>query len=104
MFAAMFGTANYIISVELFPTASRGMTLAMVTTGGKIGSIISPYIAALGLTDPTLPYIIFGSVSLFAGFLTVLLPETKGISLPVTVQEAVDLERYDIFYIIIISI
>lgn len=46
-FVTIFATVNYTITVELFPTPSRSITVAMITTAGKIGSIVSPYIAAL---------------------------------------------------------
>ncbi len=47
-----------------------------------------------GVENRSLPYIIFGGVSLAAGVLTLLLPETKGLNMPSTIQDAKDLERY----------
>lgn len=41
------------------------------------------------------PMIIFGSVSLLAGVLTLLLPETKGIHLPETLEDAINLKRHE---------
>ncbi len=51
--------------------------------------------------DPALPFIIFAGVNISVGVLCLLLPETKKIALPATVQEAVDMEKY-IDYILLI--
>ena len=39
-------TAQMITS-ELFPTAARGLTLALCATMGKLGGILAPIIASL---------------------------------------------------------
>ena len=39
--------------------------------------------------------VIFGSAALLAGVLTLLLPETKGIHLPETLDDAIKLKRHD---------
>lgn len=43
--------------------------------------------------DPALPFIIFAVVNISVGILCLLLPETNKITLPATVQEAVDMEK-----------
>jgi len=35
------------MTAELFPTPARGIATAAITTAGKIGSIVSPYISNL---------------------------------------------------------
>ena len=52
-FAVSFATSNYIMTLELFPTPVRSMTLALITTAGKIGTVVSPSIAALVMNDYT---------------------------------------------------
>lgn len=42
----------------------------------------------------SLPYVIFGAISLAIGVLTLLLPESKGLPIPATIQQAIDLEKY----------
>jgi hypothetical protein len=46
-----------------------------------------------GETNTALPYIIFGGVDLIMGCLVLMLPETKGTSLPSNVQEAEQFEK-----------
>ena len=47
-----------------------------------------------GATNRSLPYIVFGTINLIVGVLTLMLPETKGLAMPATIQEAKDLEAY----------
>lgn len=44
---AMLTVANNAFAFELFPTVSRGITIALCSTSGKIGAVIAPYIAAM---------------------------------------------------------
>ena len=44
-----------------------------------------------------IPLIIFGALSLLAGLSTLILPETKGLTLPQTLKEAESIRRYMIF-------
>ena len=114
-FTSILATTNQTMTVEMFPTPARGATLAIIATAGKLGGIVSTYIAALvtiysafffkkmdfklklfskGVENRNLPYIFFGGITLAAGLLTLLLPETKGRNMPSTIQDAKDLERY----------
>ena len=79
----------YIYTSELFPTSARTACVGACSTSGRIGAIVSPYIAGLALTQPWLPMAIFGSMAFTSGTLVMLfLPETLGMSLPETVSEA----------------
>ena len=43
--------------------------------------------------NSVVPYVIFGSVNLAVGLLTLTLPETSGTRLPSNIQEANELEK-----------
>ncbi|VDI73517.1 MFS transporter, putative metabolite transport protein [Mytilus galloprovincialis] len=86
----------YTFTAELFPTVLRGVAMGMCSTTGRIGTVSSAYIGALGKNLETdfgsaLPLIIFGSVGLIAGMISLILPETTAKSLPETVNDAATL-------------
>ena len=55
---------------------------------GRVGAILSPYMAPLQHIAPWLPLLIFGSSALTSGVLMIFLPETLGRELPNNLQEA----------------
>ncbi len=82
-------TLHFQIS-ELFPTSTRTACVGACSTSGRIGAIISPYIAGLALSSqPWLPMAIFGSFAFVSGSLVhFFLPETLGHALPENIAEA----------------
>ena len=63
---------------------------------GHVGGVLAPLLADAGKKiDPALPYIIFSIVNIIVGVLCLLLPETNHIPLPNTIQEAVEMEKYE---------
>ena len=86
---AGFGT-TYLYTGELFPTQVRSLCVGVSSMVGRLGAIISPYIAELGLLTGIswLPMAVFAGTSLLSGLLTLLLPETRNKTLPTTVEEA----------------
>ncbi|XP_043241317.1 solute carrier family 22 member 13-like [Amphibalanus amphitrite] len=72
---------------ELFPTVIRGQSLALYETMGGIAIFVSPSIVYLHQTTPGLPLLIIGALSLVAGSITTLLPETGGGHLPQTLSD-----------------
>jgi len=88
LFISGNSTLIYLYSAELFPTEIRGYCLGISSMVGRMGSIAVPYIVELvGKKHQTYPTIIFGSVALIAGALSLLLPETRNTKLPETVDE-----------------
>jgi len=88
----------YIYSAELFPTVMRNSGIGIASFAARIGGVASPYIADLGDMiegdlGVALPLIIFGGVSVVAGLLALLLPETLNRTLPDTVQDAKDFAK-----------
>lgn len=48
----------------------------------RIGSMIAPFVSSLNMTVPWLPTVIFGLLPILTGLVVLLLPETKGRTLP----------------------
>ncbi|XP_046583398.1 organic cation transporter protein-like [Haliotis rubra] len=83
----------YVFSAELFPTVVRSSGMGASSTFARVGGIVSPYVADLGLLvggdlKVALPLIVFGAVSVGAGLLSLLLPETLNRRLPETIDDA----------------
>ena len=92
---ATFG-AIYLYTSELLPTSVRTAALGTSSMCGRVGAIISPYIASLKLYGMWIPLIIFGTNALFSGFLILLLPDTLGRELPESIRDALKLGKEQI--------
>ncbi|XP_037082089.1 organic cation transporter protein-like [Pollicipes pollicipes] len=78
----------YVFSAEVFPTVLRTTGVGSSSMCARFGSIAAPYVAIYGgEAYKHLPVIMFGVTSILAGLLALLLPETKGKSLPDTVAQ-----------------
>uniref|UniRef100_F6WIM7 Major facilitator superfamily (MFS) profile domain-containing protein n=1 Tax=Ciona intestinalis TaxID=7719 RepID=F6WIM7_CIOIN len=87
---------SYLFCGELFPTLMRNMSIGASSTAARVGSIASPYLIFLGQqTNFYSPYLIMASFGLSAAGLCLLLPETKSIPLPETMEDAEELERFE---------
>ena len=56
--------------------------------GARGGAILGPLVRLLGVHHPTLPLLVYGAVPLLSGLTALLLPETQGLPLPDTIQDA----------------
>ncbi|XP_076038620.1 solute carrier family 22 member 3-like isoform X2 [Oratosquilla oratoria] len=75
----------YLLTAEINTTKTRTLAVGISSTVARFGGVSSPYINdILGEAYPAAPRTIFGVLSCIAGFLTFLLPETRGTALPET--------------------
>jgi hypothetical protein len=81
----------YIFAAELFPTEVRCIGIGFCVMLGRTGGVLTPFIILLQNFDGLefLPYLIFGTISLVAGFWALFLPETAGEPILQTIEEAV---------------
>ncbi|CAK1555155.1 unnamed protein product [Leptosia nina] len=89
-FAGLSGAvpALYLYSGELFPTLGRNVGVGGVTTFARIASMVAPGIVTLDEVMADLPLILLAIVSFCQLALLVPLPETKGLPLPDTLEDA----------------
>ncbi|XP_071542407.1 organic cation transporter protein-like isoform X2 [Panulirus ornatus] len=91
--SAAFGVA-YIYSAELVPTGVRNVAVGTSSVCARIGSALAPFIVdLLGELHYAVPSTVFGLLSIAAGLLTLLLPETSKTRLPETVEEVEAMPR-----------
>ncbi|WAR08231.1 ORCT-like protein [Mya arenaria] len=93
--ASMGFSMVYVYSAELFPTVVRNAGMGSCSAVARVGGMLAPFIADLnrlvgGSFGPALPQLVFGSLTVVGGFLSLLLPETCNRRLPETIQEAID--------------
>ena len=80
---------GYIFTQELFPTPYRTSALGMASAGARFGSLCSPLIAMLDVVHPIMPLVVYGSIVLVAGILSIWLwPETAHLRFTHTMEEA----------------
>ncbi|XP_067674157.1 organic cation transporter protein-like [Haliotis asinina] len=98
-----FGAAGafaivYVYTAELFPTVVRNSGVGVSSFFARIGGMVSPYFADLGVLlggdlKVALPLIVFGGLSIAAGLLTLFLPETLKRRLPETIEDAKNMRK-----------
>jgi len=84
-FAIIFQYTN-----ELFPTCLRSNGMAVCVVFGRIGSFIAMYLIDLQKIITWLPNLLFGVSGIIAGISSLYLPETSGLKLVDTIEEALD--------------
>ncbi|KAL7639048.1 UNVERIFIED_CONTAM: hypothetical protein RMT77_010582 [Armadillidium vulgare] len=88
-----FGVA-YIYSAELVPTTVRNIAVGTSSMWARVGSMLAPFIVdSLGEVHYAIPSTVFGILSIMAGFLDLLLPETGKIPMPETIEEVEAMDR-----------
>ncbi|XP_019868170.1 organic cation transporter protein isoform X1 [Aethina tumida] len=86
-------TILYVLTSEMFPTNMRHSFMGTCSTFGRIGSMVSPQTPLLSQIWTPLPLVCFASMSVIAGILTMLFPETLNTKLPDTIEEAINIGK-----------
>ncbi|CAI9731807.1 organic cation transporter protein-like [Octopus vulgaris] len=80
-------TSIFLLSAEIFPTVVRTNGLGIASLSSRIGGISAPFLLQLSYYVKWLPLSIFGLLSVIAGLLLLLLPDTKHRNLPETFED-----------------
>ncbi|XP_019631576.1 PREDICTED: organic cation transporter protein-like [Branchiostoma belcheri] len=82
-----------VYSSEVFPTVVRNMGIGLASMIGRAGGILAPFVALLGEYWAPLPLLTFGILIFLDGVAILALPETLGVPLPNTLEDAENLKR-----------
>ncbi|XP_072013646.1 organic cation transporter protein-like [Amphiura filiformis] len=77
----------FIYTPELMPTVVRNAGLGLVSFALRVGGVLAPYVIYLERVGKYLPLTILGIISIVAGILSILLPETRNRPLPETIED-----------------
>ncbi|XP_051880914.1 solute carrier family 22 member 7-like [Pristis pectinata] len=83
---AAFTTA-FLYTAELFPTPIRQSGLGYTSLMGRVGASLTPLVLLLDEFWDFLPHLIFISVTMVAGTVSFLLPETAHVPLPESIAD-----------------
>ncbi|KAL0820940.1 hypothetical protein ABMA28_005597 [Loxostege sticticalis] len=83
----------YIYVSEVFPTNMRQTLISVCSTAGRIGSLVAPITPLLSHYHKSMPTVIFGIMCMISSVLVLMLPETRNMRLPDTIEEAEELYR-----------
>ncbi|KAK6640919.1 hypothetical protein RUM44_012617 [Polyplax serrata] len=77
----------YNYTAELFPTVVRSTAVGIGGMCARLSGAITPLLILLDSLDKTLPVMIFASIAIISGFLSLFLPETLNQPLPQTLED-----------------
>ncbi|CAH1226918.1 SLC22A4 [Branchiostoma lanceolatum] len=80
-----------LYSAEIFPTVVRNMGIGAVSMLARAGGILAPFVSLLGKSWAPFPLVIFGIMCFLDGVAILTIPETLGVPLPDTLEEAENL-------------
>lgn len=86
-------TSLYLYTVELYPTRHRHSFLGVSSMLGRIGSVVAPLTPPLMVYWSGIPSIMFACMAIISGLLVLTQPETRGLKVPDTLEEAEQLGR-----------
>ncbi|XP_013777238.1 organic cation transporter protein-like, partial [Limulus polyphemus] len=84
----------YVYTAELFPTVVRNVGVGSSSMFARIGSMVAPFLKELSkFTHTGVPLAIYGALSIIAGLLILLLPETMNRDIPDTLEQGEKITR-----------
>ena len=83
----------YILTAELYPTMIRSTTSGIGLMMGGFGGFFGLAVQSLTEFWSPLPFLIIGSACILASILGIFVPETRGESMPETMEDALNIGK-----------
>ncbi|XP_066539035.1 solute carrier family 22 member 7b.1 [Hoplias malabaricus] len=80
-------TSVFLYTTEIYPTVLRQNGLGFCSCVARVGVSLAPMASLLEETWTPLPQILFCSVAIISGLIALLLPETRNVRLPETIED-----------------
>ncbi|XP_067831807.1 solute carrier family 22 member 6-A-like isoform X2 [Heptranchias perlo] len=80
-------TCALLYGGELYPTVVRQTAIGLMSTMARVGAMLAPFAKLASNTFPAATLGIYGGVPIIAGIIAYLLPETRNIPLPDTIED-----------------
>ncbi|XP_055495412.1 solute carrier family 22 member 2-like [Leucoraja erinacea] len=83
------------VNTELYPTYLRSFGVSVCASLSDLSGILCPFLVfRLAALWVQMPLVVFGVIGLVSGVLVLFLPETKGLTLPDTIEEIENISRW----------
>ncbi|XP_070550049.1 organic cation transporter protein-like [Ptychodera flava] len=79
--------SSFVHVAELYPTVVGNSGFSLCVLVSRTSTILMPFMRLLSDVWQPLPYVIMGSLTVLAGALVLLVPETKNRPVPATIEE-----------------
>lgn len=90
---AIVFTTVYLFTSELYPTRHRHSLLGFSSMIGRVGSVVAPLTPPLMVYWRGIPSMMFGAMAMLSALLVLTQPETLGVKLPDTFEDAEQIGR-----------
>lgn len=90
------GLQLWLVTAEVYPTNLRSQAVSVCSGVARLITLSSPFISKLSTVWRPLPMFIVGTTSLISFCLSHFLPESQDIELPQTLNQAFQIEYYQI--------
>nr|XP_039254548.1 solute carrier family 22 member 4-like isoform X1 [Styela clava] len=86
---------TYLSTSEIAPTLQRSAAMSMASFCSRIGAIVAPFVMFMNKIQYSIPNWIMGGLTILSGIICIVrIPETIGVEMPDTIQQAESNKRY----------
>nr|XP_039271406.1 solute carrier family 22 member 4-like [Styela clava] len=85
----------FLSTSEIAPTLQRSASMSIASFCCRVGAFIAPFVMFLNKIEYSIPYWIMGGITILSGIIVIIcIPETLGVKMPDTIQQAENNKRF----------